>query len=205
MRPSTPDHSRVILEQVASGKRVSQRSLARDSGIALGLANLLVRRMVRQGWVRMVGVRPNRVRYLITPAGLAERARRSRAHLAGSIRYYAHARDRIAQRFASLSAEWPRVSHGNGDKRIVFCGAGEVAEIGYICLQGTDLRLVGVVDHCPGKQFFGLSVSPYAALSSGRLGEVPFDTLVVMSFDEETKVQRQLAGTGHPASGVFWI
>ena len=205
MRALAPaDHACAILEQVASGKQISQRSLARDSGIALGLANLLIRRMARQGWLRMVRVRPNRIRYLITPAGLAEIGRRSRAHLAGSIRYYAQTRDRIAQRLQTLSATWPVRSGAIPGKRIIFYGAGEEAEIGYVCLQGVDLQLVGVVDDQPGKQFFGLPVSSFDALSPCRLGDVPFDILVVMSFADETPIRRRLASVSYSAP-VFWI
>jgi hypothetical protein len=201
---SHADHAREILEQVASGKRVSQRSLARDTGIALGLANLLIRRMTRQGWVRMIRVRPNRIRYVITPAGLAEKARRSRAYLAGSIRYYAQARDRIAQRLLTLSTSWAPQMEGAAEKRIIFYGAGEEAEIGYVCLQATDLRLVGVVDDQPGKRFFGLPVSSFESLAPGRLGDVPFDILVVMSFADDTPIRRRLASVNYSAS-VFWI
>lgn len=204
-RPA-PDHSREILEQVATRKALSQRSLARDTGIALGLANLLIRRMVRQGWVRMVRVRPNRVAYRITPAGLAERERRSRAHLAGTVAQYVHARDRIAQRFAALSAAWPPATDGDAGKRVVFCGAGEAAEIGYVCLQRTDLQLVGVVDDGNRRgDFFGLPVHPYAALTCGRLCDVPFDMLVVMSFGDRRPIRQQLSSVGVPPSRVFWI
>jgi hypothetical protein len=201
---SGADHARTILEQVASGKHISQRSLARESGIALGLANLLVRRMARRGWVRMVRLRPNRIRYLITPAGAAEIARRSRAHLADSMSSYAQARDRIAQRLCTLSAEW--CNRGADDrKRIVFLGGGEEAEIGYVCLQQTDLELVGVVDGCGGKRFFGRPVSSLDALAPGRLGDLPFDVLVVMSFGDEKKIRRQLSAAAYPISSVFWI
>jgi DNA-binding MarR family transcriptional regulator len=50
----------------------SQRSLSRDMGIALGLTNLIIRRLVHKGWVRIIRIKPNRVRYLLTPAGIAE-------------------------------------------------------------------------------------------------------------------------------------
>jgi hypothetical protein len=205
MRRSAVDPSREILEQVATRKALSQRSLARDTGIALGLANLLIRRMVRQGWVRMVRVRPNRVAYRITPAGLAERDRRSRAHLAGTVAQYVHARDRIAQRFAALSAGWPASANGGPGKRIVFCGAGEVAEIGYVCLQRTDLQLVGVIADAGAGEFFGLPVLPYDALQSDRLGKMPFGMLVVMSFGDRRPIRQRLAATGLPSSRVFWI
>ena len=41
-------------------------------GIALGLTNLIIRRLVHKGWVRIIRIKPNRVRYLLTPAGMAE-------------------------------------------------------------------------------------------------------------------------------------
>ena len=59
-----------ILDVVAADRAVTQRSLARDLGIALGLTNLLIKRLVRKGWMRVTHISPNRVRYLITPAGI---------------------------------------------------------------------------------------------------------------------------------------
>ena len=86
-----------------------------------------------------------------------------------------------------------------------FFGAGEVAEIGYFCLHGTDLQLAGIVDHEAGKAFFGVPVHPCEALSADALDGVPFDTLVVMSFSDEASIRRQLARVGYPASRAFWI
>lgn len=173
-------------------------------GIALGLTNLLMRRVVRQGWVRMIHVRPNRVSYLLTPRGLSEKARMSRAYLAYSVNFYAEARDRIAERFQRLSAEWPQ----NGPtptKRIVFYGCGEVAEIGYICVHSTDLSLVGVVADGPRTRFFGLEVRATTDLRTGSLDSTQFDRLVVMEFGDRAAVERQLAAAGYPASDAFWI
>ena len=200
--PTDVDPAREILEQVAFGNAVSQRSLARSTGIALGLANMLIRRMVDEGWIRTVPVRANRVTYVITPAGHAEKARRVRAALDNGVQHYVRVRNRIAERLVALSAHWQT---GEGEKRIVFFGASEVAEIGYFCVQGTDLRLVGVVDHVAGKPFFGLPVRPYEALAPGTLDGEPFETLVVMSFSDEAGIRRQLARVGLPAKRIFWI
>jgi len=201
---SDVDPAREILDQVAFGNAVSQRSLARSTGMALGLANLWIRRMVDEGWIRTVPVRSNRVSYVLTPAGRAEQARRRRAYLARGVQHYARVRDRIAERLTTLSSEW-RGDNGRTEKRIVFFGAGEVAEIGYFCLHGTDLQLAGVVDHEAGKAFFGVPVHPCEALSEDALDGVPFDTLVVMSFSDEASIRRQLARVGYPASRAFWI
>jgi hypothetical protein len=202
--PPSEQHVHRLLEEIHSGRGDSQRSLARRLGIALGLTNLLMRRVVRQGWVRMLHVRPNRVSYLLTPRGLAEKARMSRDYLVYSVHFYAEARDRIAERFQRLSAEWPE-NDGAPTKRIVFYGCGEVAEIGYICVQSTDLALVGVVADGPRTRFFGLDVRSTADLRPHRLGSAQFDRLVVMEFGARSAVERQLALAGYPAADVFWI
>lgn len=203
MHRSDRDPSHQILEQVASGQAISQRSLARHSGIALGLAHLLIHRMAERGWVRMDRNGGNRVTYRITRAGLAERARRTRAHLQSGVRYYVEARERILGRFAELSSD-PRF-HGRSVKRVVFYGASEVAEIGYVCLRHTDLQLAGVIDRSEGAPFFDLVVKGRNTLEPGRLDGVPFDVLVVMSFGERKPVRRDLASIGFPESFVFWI
>src|SRR5262245_25417864 len=95
-------HVHQMLDKIASGRAVSQRVLARELGIALGLTNLLLRKIVRKGWIRLVRVRPNRVRYLITPAGLSESARIYRNRLANNVQFYKETRDRIQESFRKL-------------------------------------------------------------------------------------------------------
>jgi hypothetical protein len=159
--------------------------------------------------VRIIRIKPNRVRYLLTPAGITEKARMSRAALQNSIRFYVDARDRIRERFATLSRELPGDGHGSGDdlaaKPIVFYGSGEVAEIGYICLRGTDLQLVGVVDHQGRDAFFDIPVHDPAMLNSTELKGIPFCRLVVMSFGETEKIRAQLEALAIPPDRIFWI
>lgn len=202
MSSARDQHVHRLLEEIENGRGVSQRSLARRLGIALGLTNLLVRRLVRKGFVRVIHIRPNRVSYLLTPAGISEKARMSRDYLAYSVRFYADARNRMGERFQRLSDEWTTVA---GEKRVVFYGAGEVAEIGYVCIHSTDLRLVGVVDSVQKRRFFGMDVQHPMALRRGVLGDVPFERLIVMSFGERGEVERQLDTVAFPKEQVFWI
>jgi DNA-binding MarR family transcriptional regulator len=192
-----------ILTEIEADNRLSQRSLSRDMGIALGLANLLVQRLVRKGWVRIIRIKPNRVRYLLTPAGIAEKARMSRVALQNSIRFYVDARDRICERFATLSRELP--GDGPVAKRIVFYGSGEVAEVGYVCLQGTGLQLIGVVDDQGRERFFDVPVYNPALLHATDINGSPFGRLVVMSFGETDKIREQLKALAIPPDRVFWI
>ncbi len=188
-----------ILTEIGSGQSVSQRSLAHSVGIALGLTNLLVRRLVRKGWVRVVRIRPNRVRYLLTPAGVAAQAQRSRLFLQDSIRFYITARDRIREGLASA---------GEPSSRIVFYGTGEVAEIAYVCLQETSFELVGVVgtmDEGGRHQFFGLPVRSIDDVLGDAVGGVAFDRLVVTAFENREATRARLEEAGVAPERVHWL
>jgi DNA-binding MarR family transcriptional regulator len=204
-RPNHESYERAILNRFDGGPPVTQRGLAKDLGIALGLTNLLIKRLVRKGLVRIIHIRPNRVKYLITPAGIAEKARMSSAYFAHSVRFYVEARDRIQARFAHLSAQWPSNGGEPADKRIVFFGAGEVAEIAYVCLQATDLHLVGIVGDEGRSRFFNMAVSPIASLAQGQLDGEPYGKLVMTAFEVDPEVERDLALRGIPPGDVFWI
>ena len=203
--PTHERHSLRILDAVESDHHVSQRSLASELGIALGLTNLLVKRPLRKGWVRVIHVKPNRVRYLITPAGIAEKTRMSRAYFESSVQFYRQTRDRIQQQFSALSTNWPGDGATGLRKRIVFYGAGEVAEIGYVCLVETDLQLVGVVDVARTKPFFGLDVCAPEHLDGLALGGQAFDRLVVMSFGNTDALRAEILALRVPLDRVFWL
>lgn len=199
---ATHELDRRILNEVEAGRGVSQRSLARNIGVALGLTNLLLRRLARKGFIQIVKIKPNRVRYVITPAGVAEKARMTRAYLEYSIRFYADARERLRHSFSTLSAAWP----GSGaEKTIVFYGAGEVAEIGYVCLQESDLTLVGVVDDQRKRPFFGLPVHPTGVLRPGDLEGVPYGCVIVMSLRDTDSTREQLEHLGFPADRIYCL
>jgi hypothetical protein len=175
--------------------------LSRQLGIALGLTNLLLRRVVHKGWVKATNIQRNRFRYLITPAGIAEKTRISREYLASSVKLYTEARDRIHHTLSGLSGQWADAE----EKRIVFFGGGEVAEIGYVCLQETDLRLVGVVDDARSKPFFGVPVHPVDRLQPSTLDGVPYGRIIVMSFTDHAAIRRTLDDRGIPSERVEWI
>lgn len=192
-----------ILTAVSSNEEISQRSLARNLGIALGLTNLLLRTLAHKGLIRIVRVRPNRLRYLLTPAGIAEKARMSLDALQASVTFYVEARNRIRDSFAELSAQWPTDNGHPAAKRIVFYRAGEVAEIGYVCLQETDLQLVGVIDEARTRPFFGMAVSPPSLLDDPA-AHLRFERIVVMSFEHAPYLAPQITRLAE-RERVFWI
>ena len=194
-------YAHVILDELSTGHSHSQRSLAHSVGIALGLTNLLVRRFIQKGWVRAVQVKPNRIGYLLTPAGLAEKARRSAQAFEDSVRFYAEVKARVRRSLSQTASTHP----GPEPPRLIFVGTGEAAEIAYVCLQGTSMRLVGVVqDDTPG-EFFGAPILPWTELRDSHLGPQPFDYLVITTFDDRGLLVERLRQTGVPAAATVWL
>jgi DNA-binding MarR family transcriptional regulator len=203
---SHDQHTHKLLAAIEADQHLSQRSLARSLGIALGLTNLILRRLVRKGWVRMVHIKPNRVRYLLTPTGIAEKARMSRDSLQYSVRFYTDARNRIREQFAKLDSTGKRDGGASsGGCRIVFFGAGEVAEIGYVCLQETELQLIGVIGDKGRPRFFNVPICPLTQLRGQQLGGEPFDWLLVMSFDDRERTAAMLTAADVPPERVHWL
>jgi DNA-binding MarR family transcriptional regulator len=196
---------RRILIELESTAPITQRSIASELGIAVGLNNLLMRRLVKKGWIQVKRVSARRIRYQITPAGMLAKARLSRQYFLASLSFYRECRERVRERLAAAAAGLVQRGGADARKDIVFYGAGEVAEVAYVCLQETPLALVGIVDPAVTRTFFGLPVLPPTELSHATLGGKPFALLIVMPSQDEEQVRRVLAAQGVAPERVFWL
>ena len=133
-----------LLDAVQGNARVSQRSLARELGIALGLTNAYLKRCVRKGWIKASRAPANRYAYYLTPKGFAEKSRLTASYLARSLHFYREARNQLDALLALCeTAGW---------RRVALRGTGELAEIAVLCAMQYDVDIVGVVDDgTPGR------------------------------------------------------
>ena len=199
---SRPEHEydRQILQAIAAGGRVTQRSISSDLGVALGLTNLLVRRLVGKGYVKMAGMGTRHVRYLMTPAGWEALARATRLSLENTIHLYTQTREQIRASLYEVSARCD--ADTDGQKRVVFYGAGDVAEIAYVSLQRTDLTLVGVVDDRRRGKFFEMTICDPGQLSGDALDGVPYSRIIIASIRHTTKIQKRALERGVSADRI---
>jgi len=126
-----------LLDAVGQDSRVSQRRLARDLGIALGLTNAYLKRCVRKGLIKMASTPANRYAYFLTPKGFTEKGRLTAAYLARSFNFYRDARDQIGALLAHAA--------GNGNRRVVLAGAGELAEIAVLSALLHPVEIIGIL------------------------------------------------------------
>lgn len=182
-----------LLEEISGQSHVTQRGLSKKLGVALGLTNLLLYRLTRKGYIKVINLQRNRLRYLITPQGLAEKSRLTCEYLEYSLQFYRHVRRFLAASLIPLAAA--------GCRDILLFGTGEVAEIAYLTMQEMDLNLVGVVDGENGRgKFLGIPV-----ISPADLSLIPFDRIVIASFTSREKIQQQLEALGIPAEKMITI
>lgn len=195
-----PEYDRQILQAIATSEHVTQRSLSGELGVALGLTNLLIRRLVAKGYVRMAGMGTRHVRYLMTPDGWEALGRATRDSMANTVQLYTQTREQIRTSLIAVSARCE--ADASGQKRIVFYGAGDVAEIAYVSLQSTDLTLVGVVDDRRRGKFFHLPIHDGSWLTADALDGVPFSHVVVATVRHTEAIQARLAERGVPPAKV---
>src|ERR1051326_5435476 len=100
-----------LLSSIERDSAITQRKLAGDVGIALGLANAYLRRCVRKGLVKVSQVPLNRYAYYLTPQGFAEKSRLTAEYLAVSFNFFRRARNDCGLLLRQCGARgWRRVA-----------------------------------------------------------------------------------------------
>jgi DNA-binding MarR family transcriptional regulator len=179
-----------ILTAIGEGAPVTQRALAQQLGVALGLANLCLKRLAGKGLIKVMEfpAKPSarkRLRYVLTPKGVAEKARLSYEYMAYSLRLFQRTRGNLRETMA-------RFLQG-GMKRFALCGVGEAAELAYLTLREFGLEPVGVFDREAGGQFLGFTVRPLE-----DLGHEEVDGVIVATFDRPEQRVAELGRLGVP-------
>ncbi|MDR4464016.1 MAG: winged helix-turn-helix domain-containing protein [Nitrospira sp.] len=169
----------LLLTEVERDGAVTQRSLAMKLGVALGLTNLYLKRLARKGYIKIITIPSQRVRYLVTPQGVAEKSRLTYLSMQYSLSHYRDMRARLRETL-SLAAQ-------QGIQRVVIYGTGELAEMAYLSLREMQLTLVGFVDD--GQQESFLS---YPVWRSKALEQWEFDAVLVADLEESSRYQAEL-------------
>jgi DNA-binding MarR family transcriptional regulator len=192
---SDPEIILGLLTSVERDSGITQRKLARDLGIALGLANAYLRRCVRKGLVKMSQVPLNRYAYYLTPQGFAEKSRLTAEYLSASFDFFRRARSECTLLLGECA--------NRGWRKIALYGAGDLAEIVVLSAPETGIEVVCVIDPShTGHWCAGLAVVAdlvaAQACCGGRLdGVILTDTKAPQArFDELTGVLMKQGLTG---------
>ncbi len=110
-----------LLEKIESDPNVNQATLATQLGVAVGTVNWHLKRLIAKGAVKVSRAERKKLRYIITPEGLALRARLAVDYVERSFTLYRRTRQRVKEHIAEIRRA------GYDHVRIV--GEGDVADI----------------------------------------------------------------------------
>ena len=181
MNTPDPKEDRLTLEvlsAVDSGSRLSQRRLANQMGVALGLANSYVKRCVRKGFIKISEAPANRYIYYLTPKGFSEKSRLTARFLSSSLDFYRHAANSCSDLYRQLADA--------GDSRVILCGNSELAEIALLQAMDVRVEVLGLFDPiCKKTEFFSRPVWH-------ELNQVPEVPRVLTSLDRALELKEHL-------------
>jgi len=138
-----------LLDAVEQDGAQSQRLLAAELGIALGLVNAYLKRCVKKGLVKVSEAPARRYAYYLTPQGFAEKSRLTVDYLSYSFGFFRQAKADCSELFRSAKV--------TGVNTVLLAGQSDLAEIAALCALEHAVEIVGVVQEgaAPG-QFVGL-------------------------------------------------
>ncbi|MDT7041679.1 winged helix-turn-helix transcriptional regulator [Candidatus Nitronereus thalassa] len=181
-----------VLQEIEKNPVITQRSLASKLGVALGLTNLYIKRLAHKGYIKITTVPRGRIKYLITPKGIAEKSRLTCEYIQCSLTYFRDVRqrfDRVLMQLKQLSVH-----------RIMIYGVGELAELAYLSLQGTNFTFLGFISENQEKTFLSC---PCHTIDSLKI--LHFDAVLICHIVDVEGTRALFRTMGIPHQKVFSV
>ncbi len=125
-----------ILEQIERDPDVTQADLAGRLGVAVGSVNWYLKRLINKGYVKVRQMQRRRLRYLITPQGIAEKARLTASFMEVSMRLYRETREAAKQYLTEIRQAGYGEVHVEGDN--------DLTEVCYLTCLEQDMQVVDI-------------------------------------------------------------
>ena len=123
-----------ILEHIESNPDATQSTLAEHLGVAVGTVNFVVRRMIDKGYIRVKRLERKRLKYIVTPHGIAVRAKLVVISIDYSMRLYRETRAE-AKRLVNKVLQ-------KGIDKITIRGEGELADVVWLTCMEYGIQVV---------------------------------------------------------------
>lgn len=133
-----------LLEEVDATSNLSQRKLAGSLGIALGVANVLVRKVAKKGYIRITQRGWRRWAYVLTPAGMSRKLQLTMEYMENILDHYKKVRRMLRDDLSRLPLD--------PESRVAIVGATGLAELTYLALLEMGITRIDVFSPEPTVQ-----------------------------------------------------
>jgi DNA-binding MarR family transcriptional regulator len=114
-------HDLGLLEEIERDPDTTQATLATQLGVAVGTVNWHLKRLIAKGYVKVKRAERRKLRYILTPEGIALRAHLTVAYVERSMALYRQVREE-ARRALAMARE-------RGYRAVAIRGEGDIADI----------------------------------------------------------------------------
>jgi DNA-binding MarR family transcriptional regulator len=124
-----------LLEHIEQDPDITQASLATQLGVAVGTVNWHIKRLVAKGYVKVKRAERRKLRYIITPEGIAFRARLTVNYIERSMLLYRHTRQNVRSLLSQVKQA--------GYDAIRIRGDGDIADVCRLTCMEQSIRVLG--------------------------------------------------------------
>jgi DNA-binding MarR family transcriptional regulator len=153
-----------VLDAVERNPSATQRSVARELGIALGLVNAYLHRCLNKGLIKIGQVPPRRYAYYLTPRGMTEKSRLTATYLMDSFAFFREARTQCNELFQGLAA--------HGQCRLALVGGGDLAEVARLVARDHLIEIAGIAPASPDAAGLAASLEGFGPLEAIMVTEL---------------------------------
>ena len=143
----------LALEQIESNPEITQRQLSKNIGIALGLTNVLIKKLAQKGYIKASQAGWKRWLYNLTPEGISHKVNLTHRYISRTISSYNVIKQSIRADLSLTSLHL--------ESRIAIIGTSDFAELVYLALKNHGIEDIQSFTTTPeeGQKFLGMPVN----------------------------------------------
>jgi predicted transcriptional regulator len=177
-------HLDTLLE-LKENPSLSQRSLAHKLNISLGLTNSILQNLIHRGLIKAKKMTGRKILYLITPKGIVQATNFIYDRVRETQHYYQYTKDLLTTHFTNL--------YDKGTIKAVIYGTGQLAEIAYLSLLDSPLKLHSILTDDPAaskKKFLGHEIFTFSDFEQ-KISQTPTpENLIIISTVSQEKNEK---------------
>ncbi|MFN3551229.1 MAG: winged helix-turn-helix transcriptional regulator [Endomicrobiia bacterium] len=110
-----------IISQIYQNPQVDQRTIAQNVGLSLGLTNLIIKKLIKTGYIKIKQLNKRKVQYILTAKGFAEKTKKSYNYILKTVNLFKTINSNIQQLILKYL--------NKGIKKFIILGKSELAQI----------------------------------------------------------------------------
>ena len=128
-----------ILSYIEQQENATQRDIARETGMALGSVNLLLKKMIKTGLVKTQRLNARSIRYMLTPRGLKEKTEKTYKYIKRSYDHITSVSHTVGDILQSADVQKAAVLYLYGPRNEIY----EIVKMALHQQKGLEYRYVG--------------------------------------------------------------